>query len=869
MTFGTLTRRVRRPMLAAAAAVLAAVAAVPAVGQDAAPHKPLRPPAVSLVTCDPYLSVWSEADHLTDNNTRHWTGRDQPLVSLIRVDGKSFRLMGADPSGVPALPQVSLLVMPTKTTYEFEGAGVHVRLSFLTPLLPHDLDLMGRPLTYLTWDVRSTDGATHAVQLLDGTSALLTVNTPAQTVVWGRETAGDLTLLNVGTKRQNRLGTPGDDTRIDWGYAYTGARADWSTAAIGGMAPILESFYGSGKLPAEDDARQPRPANDDQPTCAFAFDLGSVGAEPVTRQVMLAYDEVDAIDYYGKALPPYWRRDGDGPAELFHKAAADYAGLVPKCEAFDHDLVADARRIGGDSYADVVSLAYRQAWAGNGLAADGHKQPLLFTKENTSNGDIATVDVIFPMDPIWILLSPNLAKASLVSNLEYSASPRWKFPNAPHDLGTYPIIMGRDDGGEGMPVEESGNMLILCDAIAQEEGSAKWVEKWWPQLTTWAGYLSRYGLDPENQLCTDDFMGQLAHNANLSVKAILGLAAYGDLCRMRGDTVNATRFAELAKVDAEHWMKVADAGGHSLLAFDRPRTWSQKYNLVWDRILGLNVFPPEVARKEVAYYRTRLKTYGLPLDSRTTLTETPWSLWSATLAEDPADFRAIVDPIVLYLNSTTTRVPFVDSYDSTDPNSNGMHARPVIGSVFIKLLSDRAAWKKWSTGDQQTVGDWAPLPKPPTVTEVVPTARTGTVVWQYTTAKPDGDGWTQPDFKADGWKSGPAGFGTEGTPSAVVGTRWSTADIWIRRQVTLPATLDPKGLQMFVYHDEDVQVYVDGVLAVEEPGYNGMYRPMPISDEAMALLKPGATVTLAAHCHQTTGGQDVDVGLGYITPSGE
>ena len=212
--------------------------------------------------------------------------------------------------------------------------------------------------------------------------------------------------------------------------------------------------------------------------------------------------------------------------------------MLARCEAFDNELMADLTKAGGEKYAQITALAYRECVAANGLAADANKQPLFFTKENTSNGDIATVDVFFPMDPIWILLSPSLAKASLVHVLMYSASPHWKFPNAPHDLGTYPLVIGRDDGGEGMPVEESGNMLILCDAIAQAEGNADFVAPWWPQLTQWAKYLEKYGLDPENQLCTDDFMGHLAHNANLSVKAILGLAAYGDLCRMRGDTAN-------------------------------------------------------------------------------------------------------------------------------------------------------------------------------------------------------------------------------------------------------------------------------------------------------------------------------------------
>ena len=839
--------------------------AAPAFAQSVA----FRPPAVPLVTSDPYLSIWSAADHLNDRNTTHWTGHVQSLLSVIRVDGRSYRIMGRDPHGTPPLPQLSLSVMPTSTVYQFEGAGVHVTLTFLTPLLPHDLDLMSRPLTYLTWDVRSTDGQTHAVQLLESTSSQLAVNNFDQAVTWGRQSAGDLTLLRVGSKQQLRLGNPGDDTRIDWGYAYTGARSDQSTSTIGGMKAILASFIDSGSLPGGDDARQPRNVSDDEPICAFDFNLGAISAQPVSAQVMIAYDEVESILYFGKPIPPYWRRNGDGPAELFQKAAADYAGLVPRCEQFDQDLIGDARRIGGDSYGNIVSLAYRQAWAACGIAADSNKQPLLFTKENTSNGDIATVDVIFPMAPIWVLLSPDLAKASLVSNLMYAASPHWKFPNAPHDLGTYPVVSGRDDGGEGMPVEESGNMIILCDAIAQEEGSAQWLQPWWPQLTQWARYLERYGLDPEDQLCTDDFMGHLAHNANLSVKAILALAAYGDLCRMRGETSEADRYLGLAKTDAQHWVQVADAGDHSLLAFDRPGTWSQKYNLVWDKILGLNIFPPEVAAKEIAYYKTQLQPYGLPLDSRTKLTKTDWSLWSATLATDPADFQAIVNPIVDYLNETTSRVPFVDSYETDNIDSSGMHARPVIGGVFIKMLSDKPTWQKWSQGDQQQVGDWAPLPRPPRVIEFFPDARTEPSLWKYTTDAPAGDGWTKPDFNADGWQSGRGGFGTPGTPSAVVNTRWDTDDIWVRRQIRLPENLNPSTVQFVVYHDEDVEIYVDGVLASSEGGFFPNYKPLPISDEARALLKPGALVTVAAHCHQTTGGQDLDIGLANVVPAAQ
>jgi len=168
---------------------------------------------------------------------------------------------------------------------------------------------------------------------------------------------------------------------------------------------------------------------------------------------------------------------------MLQRAARKYPGLAARCAEFDAELMADATRAGGENYAWLCALAYRQCLAGCGLAADRNGSPLFFTKENTSNGDIATVDVIFPMAPQLILLSPTLAKASIVPILSYAASWHWQFPNAPHDLGTYPNARGTDDGGEGMPVEESGNMLILCYAIAQADGSAKFVSPWWDKLT--------------------------------------------------------------------------------------------------------------------------------------------------------------------------------------------------------------------------------------------------------------------------------------------------------------------------------------------------------------------------------------------------
>jgi hypothetical protein len=820
-----------------------------------------RPPSVPLVTFDPYLSIWSAADHLTDKATQHWTKRHHSLDSLIRVDGAAYRLMGNEPESVSAMPQTSLQVTPTRSIYDFENDKVHVTLTFMRPALPDDLEAMALPLSYITWEVRSTDGKPHAVSLYDSTSSQLVVNRSEEKVAWSREKAGDLTALRVGTVEQNVLGSWGDDHRIDWGYAYAAAPSAEAKAAIGPDKTLLDKFVADGSLPDADDSQMPRAVNDEQPVLAFVFDLGQV-SKPVTRQVIVAYDEIYAIKYFGKKLLPYWRRNGATAAQMLQKAAREYPKLARRCAQFDEQLTADATKAGGVKYAQMCALAYRQCACACGLAADANKQPLFFTKENTSNGDIATVDVFFPMDPQWVLLSPALAKATLVPILSYAASWHWKFPNAPHDLGTYPIARGTDDGGEGMPVEESGNMLILCDAVSQIDGNARFVEPWWPKLTQWAEYLEKYGLDPENQLCTDDFMGHLAHNANLSIKAILGLACYGDLCRLRGDAAGAEKYRQIAKTDAEHWLTAAAEGDHFRLAFDKPGTWSQKYNLVWDRILGLNIFPPEVAQKEIAHYKTVLQHYGVPLDSRTKLTKTDWSFWSATLADNPSDFETLISPIYDYLNQTTARSPFVDSYETDNVHSDGMHARPVIGGVFIKMLADHALWTKWAHADKTKVGPWAPLPEPPKIVEVIPTAKMEAAVWRYTTNKPAA-GWAKPEFDASAWMEGQSSFGTEGTPGAVVRTRWNTGDIWLRREITLPDKRYP-GLCFNVHHDEDVEIYVNGVLASKDGGFTTDYVTMDISPSARALLKPNATVTLAVHCHQTFGGQNIDVGLANV-----
>jgi hypothetical protein len=659
-----------------------------------------RPPAVPLITHDPYFSVWSMADKLTDDWPRHWTGKPNGMMAMALVDGKPFRLMGPEWRRIPVLAQTSLHAGPTRTVYTFSGAGIEATLTFLSPLLIDDLDIMSRPVSYVTFDVRSADGAEHSVVVYFDASAEIAVNSADQKVIWTRAAVDDLTVLSFGSKDQPVLERKGDDLRIDWGFFYLAAPRQPGLGSS--IAPDRESrgaFSQSGRLPARDDLRMPRPVSDAYPIAALSFDLGKVGAGTVSRWLMLAYDDQFSIEYFYRRLRPYWRRTGWEAADLLAAAAKDYPALSERCRAFDEKLLASMIASGGPKYAALASLSYRQSIAAHKLAADYDGTPLFFPKENFSNGCISTVDVIYPSAPMYLLLSTELVRAMLTPVFEYARGPEWKFPFAPHDLGTYPKANGQVYGGGArteenqMPVEESGNMIILAAALARMEGKADYALKYWPQLERWAGYLKDKGLDPENQLCTDDFAGHLAHNANLSIKAILALRSYADLCALTGKKAEAASYKKLSEDFAKKWTVMADDGDHYRLAFDKPGTWSQKYNLVWDKILGYGLFPPEVARKEMAFYKKSQLAYGLPLDNRKTYTKIDWVLWTATLAETPADFAALVDPVFDWLNKTPTRVPLTDWYYTDSGVKAGFQARSVVGGLLIRMLADKTAKK--------------------------------------------------------------------------------------------------------------------------------------------------------------------------------
>ena len=623
------------------------------------------------------------------------TGKNVLAVYAKNTGGPSFLDFGLveEPTGAAAVKiaearQKTLSFNALQTIYTFACGSVDLTLTFTSPLLMDDLELLSRPVSYIATKVKSNDGKQHDVKLYYGASTNIATHTPFQSVEARKYAAEQLSILKAGTTEQPLLKRAGDDVRIDWGYMYVAAPSAYkSVQSISTAGEALTGFL-TGK------SSQQTTMTGEQLVLNTVIPLGKVGTATQENYVLLGYDDIYSLQYFKTNLRPWWNSSGKETIEnQLQLASKQYASVMERAAAFDRKLYADAVKSGGEKYAKLCELAYRQAVSAHKLVKSPEGDLLFLSKENFSNGSIGTVDITYPSAPLFLIYNPELVKGMMNGIFYFSESGKWTKPYSAHDLGTYPLANGQTYG-EDMPIEESGNMLILMAAIAKTEGNASYAKKHWKTLTIWAEYLSKEGLDPANQLSTDDFAGHLARNANLSVKAIVALGGYGMLAEKIGDRVAAAKYTAMAKEMAKKWMTLADAGDHYALTFNDKNTWSQKYNLVWDKVLGLELFPQSVYDKEMKFYLTKQTKYGLPLDSRKTYTKSDWITWTAALASERKDFETLIEPVYTYAVETPDRVPLSDWHETKDARRQNFTARSVIGGFFIKMFEDKLKGKK-------------------------------------------------------------------------------------------------------------------------------------------------------------------------------
>eukprot|EP00762_Andalucia_godoyi_P007106 ANDGO_01835.mRNA.1 Glutaminase A len=678
---------------------------------------PLRPPAVPLVVSDPFVSIWSTTDNLYDSWPQHWSGATTALTGLIRIDGSPFRFMGPDDGILPnaTMQQTNVSVFPTRTVYEFQRNGVGLTVTFNTPSiikgksLGDDADMLSRGVTYVDFETKTLDGAPHSVSLYFDMTSELVVNDVSTPVVWNRvasSTVCGFTSLRMGSEKQPVLDQAGDAVRISWGYVYLSTTNASDVSSVFSGSVLSRSAFGrDGSLPKVDDNRMPRACSDNWPVMALVFGNMDVSATvSQQRWIMLNVDDQFSVKYFGQFLPPFWKYLFGNVERLICTSISEHDQLQVLSKSFDLSLLSNLESTGGASYATLGGLTYRQVTGATKLTFDADSGRIrFFMKEISSDGDIQTVDVIYPASPFFLYLNPQLLTLQLLPIFEYAlnmTSDPYPLVWAPHHLGTYPICDILPSQQENMPVEETANMILMLAAIAQKDSYSAMMsmlpEGSWGMIEQWAQYLWENTLDTENQLCTDDFEGPSAHNANLAAKGIVAMGAFAYLAHLRGDDVQSLKFVNMARNYSSFWEKYAldsssSGPAHYKLQYDKPNSWSLKYNLAWDLVLGTAIFRPEVVSAELDYYFSQHTThYGLPLDVRSDYAKFDWCSWVAAMSPDPTKFSSVMDSLLAYANETPSRVPLSDWYFAHTSVSVGFRSRSVVGGLYLKQLVSSA-----------------------------------------------------------------------------------------------------------------------------------------------------------------------------------
>lgn len=635
----------------------------------------MKAPATPIINIDPYFSIWTNESVLS--NTTHWTGKPNTLSGRVFIDGNEYHFLGFNPEVEEAKEKVtefknmnvdSIDIDAYSTIITYSNENIKLIVHFTSPTLVTDLYYVSRPVAYCNISYESIDNLPHDVYVTFTASEELVLNKKGE----GRAFADKviipgITTIKMGNGIQNVLNKSDDDIRIDWGFLYMAVKGEGEVGHT-----MIDDMYGA-YVKAHIDSKT-----------LFIF----------------AYDDIYSIQYFGENLKAYWKKDGKTIEQIISEAVLDYEDILKRCNDFSNRIKKEAIEKGSEKYADLLLLAVRQVMAGHKLVIDKSGNNLFISKECFSNGCAATVDVTYPSAPLFLLYNTELLKGMLRPIMDYSLSKEWCFDFAPHDVGQYPLVNGQFYGVERpanlkpvidenmqMPVEECGNMIILFAAICDADNNADFIRPYIDVIKSWSKYLIKYGLDPENQLCTDDFAGHLAHNVNLSIKAIMGIAGYSKILRRLGEIEDADKALATAHQYADSLVeRAANGDGSFRLAYDKPNTFSLKYNSIWDLIWNTGLFPAEFYRGEITRYKKELLPYGVPLDSRETYTKSDWLVWAASLAENKEDFNKIVDSLWLSYNTSKTYVPMSDWYYADTSSAIMFQHRTVQGGLFIKLM---------------------------------------------------------------------------------------------------------------------------------------------------------------------------------------
>ena len=389
---------------------------------------------------------------------------------------------------------------------------------------------------------------------------------------------------------------------------------------------------------------------------------------------------------------PLWKSKFHSHLEAVNFHFNDFSYASQLGQSFDERLIKDSVKI-SEEYAAITSLSALQTIGATTLTMfnNGSAYALWF-KEISSDGNMQTVDVLYPFLPFLLWANPDLLKLALRPLFEYQAEQNYPKRHCIHDLGSnYPNATGHPDGlDEFMPVEESGNMVIMALALAQT-GDLDLINKYYVLLKQWSTYLQQKGLIVESQVSTDDFAGPLANQTNLALKAIVGLGAMTDIARMTDHADDAKHFGRISLDYIKRWEELtfANSSLHAQLSYHNPESWGTLYNAFGDKLLNLNLVDPRIIDIQEKWYRFKAERFGVPLDSRNMYTKSDWAMHVAALSRSNITRHMLISKLFNWMNETCTDRPMTDLFMTTgDGDFPGIRfmSRPVIGGHFALLV---------------------------------------------------------------------------------------------------------------------------------------------------------------------------------------
>ncbi|GAB7355712.1 hypothetical protein MBLNU459_g6411t1 [Dothideomycetes sp. NU459] len=501
-------------------------------------------------------------------------------------------------------------------------------------------------------------------------------------------------------QRQTQQSFSQNDDQAEWGNWYYATESVAGLTYSNGAADVTArgAFIANGTL---DNALNTdyRAINDAYPVFAFSIDYGSIGSTPQESTFTFTLAQEQAIQFESgtnttTSVPSLWTSYFSNELDLVSFFYNDWTTALSTATALDAKVATDSIAVGGQDYLTITSLAVRQAFAATQLAGTTDTY-YLFLKEISSDGDIQTVDVIFPSMPIFLYLNPDLVRLLLDPIFVYTEAGNFANQYALHDLGFYPNAT--QAGVEVQQVEESGNMVIMTLAMAQRTGNTAYLSTHYKTLAQWTQYLIDDSLIPENQISTDDFAGSLANQTNLALKGIIGIKAMSQIANLTNNTADAANYSSIAEDYITKWQSYAIAPAvngtngslaHTTLNYGNDSSHGLLYNLWADALLNTNLVPKSVYQMQSDFYPTVNLKYGVPLDTRHSYTKADWETWCAAIAA-PSTKQMFYSDIAEWINVTPTNRAFTDLYDAVTGDYPGINfvARPVVGGTFANIVA--------------------------------------------------------------------------------------------------------------------------------------------------------------------------------------